>query len=69
MFTELIHVYSDITSEYVNKLCEQNSENIKVVANDTYRYLCRLILENIVLAPTNSVGKNKGVVKHQRLAL
>ena len=37
MFTKIIAVYSDITALYLNKLCEQNSENIDVVANDTYR--------------------------------
>jgi hypothetical protein len=58
MFTEIIDVYSEITAEYINKFCKQNSESLKVVANDTYRYLCVLNLENISMVPTYSFGKN-----------
>jgi len=58
MFTEIIAVYSEITAEYINKFCEQNSQKFVVVANDTYRYLFVLILENISFAPTNSFRKN-----------
>ena len=58
MFTEIIAVYSEITAVYINKLCEQISENFDVVAKDTCRSLCGLKLENISLAPTNTFGKN-----------
>ena len=34
---EIIVIYSEITALYINKLCDQNSENVNVVANDTYR--------------------------------
>jgi len=58
MFTEIIAVYSEITVEYINKFCEQNSGSFKVIANDTYRHPCGLNLENIPLAPTDSFVKN-----------
>jgi hypothetical protein len=58
MFTEIIAVYSEITAEYINKLCDKISENCDFVANDTYRHLCGLKLENIVLAPTDNFRKN-----------
>ena len=38
MFTEIIAVYSEIAAEYIYELCEQNSDNFKVVSNDTYLY-------------------------------
>ena len=58
MFPEIFAVYSEITAEYVNKFCEQNSETFIVVTNDTCWHLCGLILENIILAPTDSFGMN-----------
>jgi len=58
MFTEIIAVYSDINAEYINKFCKQISQHFDVVANDTYRYLCVLMLENIYFAPKNSFRKN-----------
>ena len=47
MFTEIIAVYFEITAEYINKRCKKISENCDVVANDTYRHLCGLKLDNI----------------------
>jgi hypothetical protein len=58
MFTEVKAVYSQITSEYINKFCDENSENFDAVENNTYRYLCGLMLEIIILVLTNSFGKN-----------
>ena len=39
MFTDIIVVYSEITAEYMNRLCEKNVENFDAVENNTYRYL------------------------------
>jgi hypothetical protein len=47
MFTEIITVYSEITAEYINKLCEKNSENYDIIANDTNRLMYGLNLDNI----------------------
>jgi hypothetical protein len=58
MFTEVKSVYSEITAEYINKFCDEYSEFFDDVENNTYRYLCGLMLENIVLVLTNSFGKN-----------
>jgi hypothetical protein len=58
MFIEIIDVYCEITAEYINTFCKQNSESLKVVANDTYMHLCGLNLDNISLVPTHSFGKN-----------
>jgi hypothetical protein len=58
MCTEIIAVYCEITAVFMNKLCGKNSEICDVVANDTYRYLSGLMLENISSAPTNNFGQS-----------
>jgi hypothetical protein len=57
-FTEIIAVCSEITAEYINKFCDQNAGSVGVVANDVYRHLRGLNLQNISLAPVNNFGKN-----------
>jgi hypothetical protein len=58
MFTEKIAVYSEITAEYINKFVSK-LRNFKVVTNDTFRHLCGLILENIILAIQIFSGRTK----------
>jgi hypothetical protein len=58
MVAEIIAVYSEITAKCMKKVNEQNSKNFDVVENYIYRYLCGLMLENIVLAPVNNFRKN-----------
>ena len=70
MFTEIIAVYSDNIAEYINKFCEQISDLIKVVADDTYRSLCCLTLRRLMSyiygAPILDVSRSHTTTQHSR---